>query len=122
MSLSTTAGLAHSGNLACLSSSTPSPWVIDSGASAHMTGKSHIFSQLLGPPPQSSVVLADGRSCSILGRGSVSPTSSLTLSTVNYIPDFPFSLLSVSQLTKSLNCSVTFFPLFVFFRISARRR
>ena len=70
----------------------------------------------LSPSKQSSVVLADGRSCPIMGHGSVSPISSLPLSSVNYIPNFPFSLLSVSQLTKSLNCSVTFYPSYCVFQ------
>ena len=75
-----------------------------------MTGKSNVFSQLLSPSLQSSVVLDDGQSCPTIGHGPVSPALSLQLSSINYIPHFPFSLLSVSQLNKSLNCFLTFNP------------
>lgn len=37
-------------------------------------------------------------------------SSTLDLHDVLYVPKFPVSLLSISQLTKHFNCSVTFFP------------
>lgn len=48
--------------------------------------------------------------------GTVNPTSSLSLSSVLYLPGFPLNLLSVSQLIKTLNCSVTFSPDFCVFQ------
>lgn len=45
---------------------------------------------------------------SMCGHLSLSPTISLT--NVLYVPSFHLNLLSVSKLTHSLNCSVTFYP------------
>ena len=61
LSLSESAGFVKSGNIVCFSSSTPSPWVIDSGASTHMTGKSDVVSQLTRSLSLTSVILAEDR-------------------------------------------------------------
>jgi len=95
----------------CLVSSS-SKWVIDSGATDHMTGDKGILS--LFKPYKNlqnlpSVTLADGSTTSVIGSGTISPTSSLSLSSVLCLPNFSFNLLSVSQITKSLNCCVLFF-------------
>lgn len=37
------------------------------------------------------------------------------LRNVLYVPTFKFNLLSISKLTKELNCSVTFYPEFCLF-------
>ena len=42
------------------------------------------------------------------GIGKVSLSLSLNLNSVLYMPHCPYSLISLSQLTRSLNCSVTF--------------
>ncbi|KAF5449100.1 hypothetical protein F2P56_027506, partial [Juglans regia] len=44
------------------------------------------------------------------GIGSTKLTDSISLSSVLYAPSFPFSLLSISQITQTLQCSVTFYP------------
>ena len=55
----------------------------------------------------SSVVFVDGSYKNITDSGTVNLTSSLALSGINYVP---FNLVSVSHLTKTLNCFLTFFP------------
>ena len=109
---SSIATLSQTGSsVACIASSHSSNhWVIDSGASDHMTGTPSILSgrQSLGKP--SRVTLADGSTTNVTGLGFVHVTSSLTLDSVLQVPRFPLNLMSVSKLTKSLNCSVTFFP------------
>lgn len=57
-----------------------------------------------------NVTLADGSTTSVSGTGTVQPSSSLSLDSLLFIPCFPFNLMSVSKLTKTLNCSVTFLP------------
>ena len=42
------------------------------------------------------------------GSGQVSLSPSLKLNSVLFIPQCPYNLISLSQLTRSLNCSVTF--------------
>ena len=77
-----------------MAGSSPS-WVIDSGANKHISSILSLLSDLL--PIKHHVVLADGSSRSVHGKGVLQPNKSL-------------SLLSISQLTKALQCSITFDP------------
>ena len=104
-----TANLAStSGTHAFLASR--SSWVIDSGASAHMTGTPSNLSSLTPTTAYPPVSIADGRSCSVKGYGSTKPTPSLTLHNVLYVPGFPTNLLSISTITRTLNCVAIFYP------------
>lgn len=86
------------------------PWVIDSGASDHMTGVSTVISHCRPSGTSSRVTLANGSTTQIASLGSVTLNPSISLDTVLHVPRFPFSLLSVSKITNALNCLVTFFP------------
>uniref|UniRef100_A0A2N9I8J9 Uncharacterized protein n=1 Tax=Fagus sylvatica TaxID=28930 RepID=A0A2N9I8J9_FAGSY len=70
--------LIASGNTCLHSSSSPS-WVIDSGASDHMTGNSSLLSHTSSPCSPSFVTIANGTKTPIQGKGTVT-TSDLTLS------------------------------------------
>ena len=105
---SSTANLVASGNT-CLHSSSTLPWVIDSGASDHMTSNSSIISNISHLSSPSFVTVANGTKTHVQGIGTVS-TPNLTLSSVLYLPQFFLNLLSVHKLTHSLNCSLTFYP------------
>ncbi|KAL0309232.1 UNVERIFIED_CONTAM: hypothetical protein Sradi_5865500 [Sesamum radiatum] len=85
-------------------------WVIDSGATSHLIGNRSFFSTFSTSPKFPPVCLADGSYSPISGSGTVQPTAYLTLTNVLFAPKFPDNLLSVSQLTKTHNCSVTFYP------------
>uniref|UniRef100_A0A2N9EWV2 Integrase catalytic domain-containing protein n=1 Tax=Fagus sylvatica TaxID=28930 RepID=A0A2N9EWV2_FAGSY len=87
--------------------SSPS-WVIDSGTNKHIFGILSLFSDLF--PIKHHIVLADGSSRLVLGKGVLHPTKSLSLPSILFVPDSPFNLLSASQLTKALNCCITFDP------------
>jgi len=63
-----------------------------------------------------SVTLADSFIFSAQGIEIANATFSLSLSFVIYVPSFPLSLLSVSRITRALNCSVTFYPTFCEFQ------
>ena len=95
-----------------LSTSTPhiTSWVIDSGASSHMTGFPSVLTAYRPETSIPDVRIADGRSCPVLGSGQSRATSSLPLQNVLYIPGFPANLLSISAITKALHCGVFFFP------------
>lgn len=57
--------------------------------------------------------------CSIVSVSCTGPASMFKdqdISNVLFIPDFRFSLLSVSKLTKELKCLMVFFPNFYIFR------
>jgi len=94
----------------CISQSgnNQSPWIIDSGAFDHTVGNSSLFSSLSPPKIPHFITLADGSRVTATGIGHVSPTSSLSLNSVLLIPGCPFNIISLSQLTRSHNCSVTF--------------
>ena len=101
----------------CLVSSSSSEWVIDSGATDHMTGNSSLFSTFQSHPSTSSVTLADGSQSCVIESGTIFPTPSLPLSSVLSLLDFSFNLISVSKLTQALKCYISFFPIFFSFRI-----
>ncbi|KAJ9561432.1 hypothetical protein OSB04_006592 [Centaurea solstitialis] len=115
-SSASTATFAETGNSStCLLSST-SEWVIDSGASDHMTGNPTLFSTFDKHMSPSHVTIADGSASSVLGSGTIELTPSVSLSYVLSLPKFSFNLLSVSRITRALNCSVEFFPEFCVFK------
>ena len=72
-------------------------WLIDSGASHHMTGTlSHLFNITAVPPLP--VSLPDGVHASATKQGSVRLSSSLTLDNVLYVPNIKCNLISVGKL------------------------
>ena len=102
-----TATLAQQGtSAACLV--TQEPWVIDLGATDHMTGSSGLFSDLKQSNSLPNVTLADGLATTVSGLGTANLSPNLFLSSVLYIPDIPFNLLPISKLTKILNCATIF--------------
>ena len=86
------------------------PWIIDSGASDHMTGLSSVFSTYIPSSGKEKVRTADGSLSSISGKGVIKLFDSLPLSSVLHVPNFSTNLLSIARITSDLNCSVTFFP------------
>lgn len=87
-----------------------SPWVIDFGASNHMTDKSNLFQTYNLLFGRDKVRLANGSFSTIAGQGTLPLPLGLTLSNVLQVSKLPINLLSISSITHSLNCSVTFFP------------
>ena len=47
------------------------------------------------------------------GIGLALPLPSLPLTSVLYTPECPFNLIFISNITRTLNCSITFFDKFV---------
>ena len=99
------ATLTHSG-ISCLVSSLISSWIIDSGASTHITRKYTVFFTFHTSSVPSIVFAYDNSKCS---TGAVNLTS-LALTDVNYIPRVPFNLTSMSHLTKNFQCSIICSP------------
>ena len=109
--------IAESGNSnKCLVSSSSSEWVIDSGATDHMTSNSSIFSTFQSQPSPSIVTLADGSHSCVLRLGTIVPTPSIPLTSVLSLPKFSFNLMSISKLTRALKCYISFFPDFCLFQ------
>jgi GAG-pre-integrase domain len=85
-------------------------WIVDSGASKHMTPYPMMFKTYKPLSGRDKVQTADGSLCSIAGVGDVTCTSELQLSSVLHVPNFTNNLLSVSQLVDDLNCVVSLSP------------
>jgi len=107
---SSTASVAHTGNSsACFSqSSSIGPWVLDSGASDHVTGNKSLFSSLCTSGFLPAITSANGSQSRSKGVGTVQILLSLSVSSVLYVSSCPFNLLSISRLTRSHDCIVTF--------------
>ena len=91
-------------------------WIIDSGASSHMTSNRSIYSSYSPSCHSSSVVLADDSRTNVLGEGAIYANPNLWFSSILHVLKFPVQLLSVSQLAKSLNCFVMLFPSYCVFQ------
>jgi len=89
-------------------------WIIDTGASDHMTFDSNLFSHtttLLSPV---SVPLPDGTLKPVTITGDI-PLSSTTLHNVLYVPNFKYNLLSVAKfLADDQHCTI-FYPSYLCF-------
>ena len=95
----------------CLAATSPisapqSSWVLDSGASFHVTSDQ---SQLVASKPVAdgaSIQTVDGTSCYITHQGSLC-TSNFSVPNVSFVPQLSMSLLSVVQIADQ-NCFVGF--------------
>ncbi|PRQ17544.1 putative RNA-directed DNA polymerase [Rosa chinensis] len=90
-------------------------WIIDSGASDHMTYDKTYFTEL-SSPPVSYVTNANGEAFPVLGTGSIRITPTLQLHNVLYVTDLSHHLISVPQLNTESQCSITFYPMYVIFQ------
>ena len=101
-----------------LNISTPvsnSAWIIDTGATDHMTFDSRQVSPLKFSS-QNFVSTANCTLIPIIGEGSLSLTNTLNLDSVLVVPSLNYNLLSVSQITTALFCVVIFWPEFCVFK------
>ncbi|CAH9134708.1 unnamed protein product, partial [Cuscuta epithymum] len=84
-------------------------WIINSGATEHITCSDRNLIDILTTPSESSVKIPNGESVPVHAIGSLYLPNGLYLRRVLYIPKFQCSLLSASRLTSDLNCTLTFF-------------
>ncbi|KAM1474267.1 hypothetical protein ACFX2I_030299 [Malus domestica] len=92
---------------------TNNTWIIDSGATEHMTCDSRQV-ETLKPSIKTVVNVANGNPAPVIGEGTVSLSD--TLSTVLVVPSLDYNLLSVAQITVVLHCLVIFWPSFCVFK------
>ena len=86
------------------------PWIIDSRASNHMTNDLNCFHLYNHGSNIGKVTIADRSFVLIIGKGSVSVSSSLTLDSILHVPKISCNVLSINKVTKSWNSCVTFYP------------
>ncbi|KAJ9670976.1 hypothetical protein PVL29_027114 [Vitis rotundifolia] len=107
--------VAQTGNAsACLThTSSLGPWILDSGASDHISGNKDLFYSITTTSALPTVTLVNGSQTMAKGFGFAHPLPSLPLHSVLYAPECPFNLISISKITRTLNCSITFSDKFV---------
>ena len=85
-------------------------WIIDSGATDHMTYDRTLFNSTT--PPRDSIVTANGGVAPVTGAGTIALTPTLSLHNCLLVPTLSSHLLSVGQVTEQLDCVVQMFPSF----------
>ena len=109
-SIALIAASGHEGKaLPTCNSVSNSDWVIDSGATSHMTNDSDCL-QYIHKSSQLDVTTANGGTAQIIGEGPVELTNTLNLDTVLVVPSLGYNLLSIAQITIALSCLVIFCP------------
>ena len=97
-------------------------WIIDSGASAHLSSTQSLLTRFSKLSQPSFVCIADGHACSVVGHGEANPTTSLSLSQVLYAPNSPSSSYLSTPSPKHYFASSHSFFTIAPFRICKRGR
>ena len=84
------------------------PRIIDSGASNHMTGCKKLFSSYVPSLSNQEVRIADDSFSLVAGIGTVQISSNILLKVVLHVSKLSCNLLSISKLTRDLNCVTNF--------------
>ena len=105
------------GSAAASQSSTQGPpgtntWILDSGASFHMTPDRTFLSSIQSPSQSLTVHTADGSSLSVAGEVTLLSTS-FHVPNVSYVPNLTMQLMSAGQLTDH-GCRVILDPDFCY--------
>ncbi|CAN1852228.1 Retrovirus-related Pol polyprotein from transposon RE2, partial [Linum perenne] len=83
-------------------------WIIDSGCSDHMTVSKELLDDYQCYPKKAGVRIADGILSPVEGIGRVRLTDGIELFHVLFVPTLHCNLISISQITRDLNCKVVF--------------
>ena len=114
------ASIAETDNAsACLSHSS-GPWILDSRASYHLSDNKDIFSFLTFTSLLPMVTLTNVSQTIAKGITSTCPLPSLPFTSILYVLDSAFNLISISKLTCDLNCLITFLIIMSHYRTRVR--
>ena len=111
--------LAHAGMSTALANPPPSTspsWIVDSGASSHMTSNPRVFTSYDPSPGSSKVRTASGALLTVAGVGRVALTPSLHLSRVLHVPWLAVHLFSLNKLVRDLDHDLPFNSYSCFYR------
>lgn len=98
----------HFNPLLCFSRIDSSSWILDSGATEHMTYDNSILSDIRPLLKLVFVNLPNSQKVRVNQIGMARILLNLTLKNVLFVPGFRFNLLSVYRLTKTLDCHLLF--------------
>ncbi|GMI69800.1 hypothetical protein HRI_000649300 [Hibiscus trionum] len=107
-SSTSTALTAIEGNSFSFIPALSSQWIVDSGASDHMSGNLKLFQSFSTLSSPCYIKIEDGSLFKVIGKGSVQITPKLVLLTVLYVPNLSCNMLSVSAFVRDVNCHVHF--------------
>ena len=83
-------------------------WIIDSGATDHMTATLSLLTNVRKVDNYPNIVLPTGATASISHIGDVWLSQKLKLTGVLYVPQFHHNLISIHKLSEHNNCQVLF--------------
>ena len=108
LSQENTEGIFTAFKTALVASTVHDFWVIDSGATDHITNKMTSLCNFEGFSSPTHVSIANGKHVSVKGKGKIKLMSNSIESSILYVPSFPFQLLSIGKITRTLNCRAIF--------------
>jgi len=91
-------------------------WIFYCGATDTMTHDPHDFNNLSTPVKTHIETTTSGELVTVQGEGSIVLSKELKLENCLYVPVLSSKLLSISEVTKELNCVVLMFPTFCLFQ------
>ena len=83
-------------------------WIVDYGASDHMTGDRSLFSSYSLCFSNLTIRIADGSCSKVAGTGTVYISPTLILKSVLFVPNLDCNLISMHKLNRDLNCETKF--------------
>ncbi|KAJ0469311.1 hypothetical protein HanIR_Chr14g0706531 [Helianthus annuus] len=97
-------------------------WIMDSGCTEYITHNLNALHEIFKTIHDVPVTIPNGDSIAVKGRGTCTLPNGSRIKNVLYVPEFTCNLLSVSRLTKDLQCTIMFFPdFFVMQDLSSRK-
>ena len=90
-------------------------WIVDSGATDHMTFCQDDLVEIT-EPRRNNIFNANGVMYLVIGAGTVDLSSSISLANTLLVPSLSSKLLSVGQVIEELNCLVLMYPTFCLFQ------
>ena len=101
---------SHS-NICCTVNNSPcGSWIVDTGASDHMSYNPQLFTHLHTLNTPIHITLPDGSHKTVTHAGSVTLCPQINLHNILYVPEFKFNLISVSKLLTDLHLTALFTP------------
>ncbi|PON70009.1 LOW QUALITY PROTEIN: hypothetical protein PanWU01x14_084730 [Parasponia andersonii] len=85
-----------------------SMWIVDSGAFDHMTGDETLFHSYSPSHGNFSARIADGTLSQVAGTGSIVISKDIVLKSVLLVLKLSYNLLSISKITRDMNCVAKF--------------
>ncbi|GAV70451.1 UBN2_3 domain-containing protein [Cephalotus follicularis] len=78
-------------------------WIVDSGASDHMTGNATLFNSYSPCSENYRVRIVDGTLSNVAGIGTIMVSKDIILNSILFVPKLTCNLLSISKFTRDCN-------------------